>query len=131
MTATSKFFKFQFILVLLVTLPLAFSCKEKEAKDLDVTDKVEKQEPIDQWKQITDVTQTSSTNDTIAKNPAHGQPGHRCDIPVGAPLNSPPANNTITPVQGGNTNTATGNINPPHGQAGHRCDIKVGDPLPQ
>ncbi|HLF51057.1 hypothetical protein [Flavobacterium sp.] len=22
-------------------------------------------------------------------NPAHGQPGHRCDIPVGAPLNSP------------------------------------------
>ncbi len=23
-------------------------------------------------------------------NPAHGQPGHRCDIPVGAPLNSPP-----------------------------------------
>lgn len=23
-------------------------------------------------------------------NPSHGQPGHRCDIPVGAPLNSPP-----------------------------------------
>lgn len=23
-------------------------------------------------------------------NPAHGQPGHRCDISVGAPLNSPP-----------------------------------------
>ena len=22
-------------------------------------------------------------------NPPHGQPGHRCDIPVGAPLNSP------------------------------------------
>lgn len=29
---------------------------------------------------------------TTAKgmNPAHGQPGHRCDIAVGAPLNSPP-----------------------------------------
>lgn len=25
-------------------------------------------------------------------NPAHGQPGHRCDIAVGAPLNSPPGN---------------------------------------
>lgn len=25
------------------------------------------------------------------KNPAHGQPGHRCDIAVGAPLNSTPA----------------------------------------
>jgi hypothetical protein len=24
-------------------------------------------------------------------NPAHGQPGHRCDIPVGQPLNSQPA----------------------------------------
>ncbi len=23
-------------------------------------------------------------------NPPHGQPGHRCDIPVGAPLDSPP-----------------------------------------
>jgi hypothetical protein len=28
------------------------------------------------------------------KNPAHGQPSHRCDIPVGAPLNSPPATTT-------------------------------------
>ncbi|MBF6640044.1 hypothetical protein IVB69_00995 [Flavobacterium sp. J49] len=26
-------------------------------------------------------------------NPPHGQPGHRCDIAVGAPLNSPPGNN--------------------------------------
>ena len=25
-------------------------------------------------------------------NPQHGQPGHRCDIAVGAPLNSPPGN---------------------------------------
>jgi len=24
-------------------------------------------------------------------NPAHGQPGHRCDIAVGQPLNSKPA----------------------------------------
>jgi len=27
----------------------------------------------------------------VALNPAHGQPGHRCDIAVGAPLNSAPA----------------------------------------
>ncbi len=25
-------------------------------------------------------------------NPPHGEPGHRCDIPVGAALNSPPVN---------------------------------------
>lgn len=34
----------------------------------------------------------STTPAPVAKgmNPAHGQPGHRCDIAVGAPLNSPP-----------------------------------------
>lgn len=31
-------------------------------------------------------------------NPPHGEPWHRCDIAVGAPLNSPPANNTPSPV---------------------------------
>lgn len=87
-------------------------------------------------------------------NPPHGQPGHRCDIPVGQPLNSKPA--TATPAsQNINTNgnnivqidpnavspgkitldnngkqakTAPG-MNPPHGQPGHRCDIPVGQPL--
>ncbi len=87
-------------------------------------------------------------------NPPHGQPGHRCDIPVGQPLNGQPA--TATPatqnvnVSGGNTiqidpnavspgkitldnngkqvKTAPG-MNPPHGQPGHRCDIPVGQPL--
>ena len=31
-------------------------------------------------------------------NPPHGQPGHRCDIAIGAPLNSKPVQNP-TPVQ--------------------------------
>lgn len=52
-------------------------------------------------------------------NPPHGEPGHRCDIAVGAPLGgNNPMNNTAT------------NLNPPHGQPGHRCDIAVGAPLP-
>jgi hypothetical protein len=68
------------------------------------------------------------------KNPPHGQPGHRCDIPVGAPLDSkPPAPASIT-----NTTTATTTSspspaitvakgkNPPHGQPGHRCELPVG-----
>ena len=85
-------------------------------------------------------------------NPAHGQPLHRCDIAVGAPLSSPvstakntavtqqispkksqsaatdPANTTITPVV--TTPTAEG-MNPPHGQTNHRCDVAVGAPLPK
>jgi hypothetical protein len=80
---------------------------------------------------------------TAALNPAHGQPGHRCDIQVGAPLNSAPAQpttittsqqpavvipqTTTVPV----TSTTAGAKNPAHGQPGHRCDIAVGAPLPK
>jgi hypothetical protein len=74
-------------------------------------------------------------------NPQHGQPGHRCDIPVGAPLNSASTNAktttaavtskptvTMTPTTTTTVTTPKG-MNPPHGQAGHRCDIPVGSPL--
>lgn len=74
-------------------------------------------------------------------NPPHGQPGHRCDIAVGAPLNSAPSASTATPAQqittsppsattapAVKTKTAAG-MNPPHGEPGHRCDIAVGAPL--
>ncbi|KFF08990.1 hypothetical protein [Chryseobacterium luteum] len=85
------------------------------------------------------------------KNPPHGQPGHRCDIPVGQPLNVNPAAIQTAPGQNPNNaikidpnsmspgkvaidnngkqvKTAPG-MNPPHGQPGHRCDIPVGQPL--
>jgi hypothetical protein len=75
-------------------------------------------------------------------NPAHGQPGHRCEIAVGAPLNSKPAApatpaakaQPVQPVQALSqlpaavTKTAPG-MNPAHGQPGHRCEIAVGAPL--
>ncbi len=86
-------------------------------------------------------------------NPAHGQPGHRCDIAVGAPLTDvaaktsndpnsnypvvsspmeykaplPFENKTIT-LPEANTKVAAG-MNPAHGQPGHRCDIAVSAPL--
>jgi hypothetical protein len=81
----------------------------------------------------------------MALNPAHGQPGHRCDIAVGAPLNSAPATTAqpaapvqsspapatnLTPTKGViNTGAAASGLNPAHGQPGHRCDIAVGAPL--
>lgn len=34
----------------------------------------------------------------VALNPKHGEPGHRCDIAVGAPLNTQPATSTIQPA---------------------------------
>jgi hypothetical protein len=86
-------------------------------------------------------------SDTKGINPAHGQPGHRCDIAVGAPLNSAPTQQAqavqgqagqtvqVNPTQtqvvtttAAPVKTAKG-MNPPHGQPGHRCDIPVGAPL--
>jgi len=81
----------------------------------------------------------------VALNPQHGQPGHRCDIAVGAPLNAPAT--SIQPTVSATTApvTTTPNIdtkkvlpevnstgtalNPKHGEPGHRCDIAVGAPL--
>jgi hypothetical protein len=106
-------------------------------------------------------TTTVAAPAKVAKgmNPAHGQPGHRCDIPVGAPLNSPVAKPvaatstsaqsgstsqtfTVTPPQATNANAVPAllsteapkvaeGMNPAHGQPGHRCDIAVGAPLPK
>lgn len=101
------------------------------------------------------VVTTTATPVKVAKgmNPAHGQPGHRCDIPVGSPLNSPvakPATNTaqsgttsqnftVTPPPANNAVPAllsteeavVDGMNPAHGKPGHRCDIAVGAPLPK
>lgn len=101
------------------------------------------------------VVTTTATPVKVAKgmNPAHGQPGHRCDIPVGSPLNSPvakPATNTaqsgttsqnftVTPPPANNAVPAllsteeavADGMNPAHGKPGHRCDIAVGAPLPK
>ena len=71
---------------------------------------------------------------TVALNPEHGQPGHRCDIEVGAPLNLPARPNltapaTVAPLPG-QAPVAPG-TNPPHGQPGHDCAVAVGAPLPK
>lgn len=85
-----------------------------------------------------------NTTANVAVNPQHGQPGHRCDLPVGAPLSSSPkavkqlqtasqvqivSPNTPAPAKPAANNTAL--LNPQHGQPGHRCDIQVGAPLPE
>lgn len=75
--------------------------------------------------------------ENLSLNPAHGQPGHRCDLAVGAPL----VNSDGTPVPAANPQNIQSapvstapepaglKVNPAHGQPGHRCDIQVGAPL--
>ena len=106
------------------------------------------------------ITQPAKTITAKGMNPAHGEPGHRCDISVGAPLNSAPTNlakpaavngaSNITPMPTATQNSSivpalqntsistpaktasafTGKINPAHGQPGHDCKVSVGQPLP-
>ena len=99
--------------------------------------------PVAPQSNTVSVNQTQPT--APGMNPPHGQPNHRCDIPVGAPLNSKKAEATTvksTDIQttttapiaapqnnAGSTSVAAG-MNPEHGQPGHRCDIPVGAPLP-
>jgi hypothetical protein len=100
---------------------------------------------------VTTISQpVTTTSGNSGPNPAHGQPGHRCDIPVGSPLNSKPTQPTQptvvqsqpttniqptttpftpTPITPAQPTTVASGINPAHGQPGHRCDIPVGSPL--
>jgi len=87
-------------------------------------------------------------------NPPHGQPFHRCEIPVGSPLNAAPATPASTVISTGgaptlenaarlnnpqvnnptaptiaNVSGTPPKLNPPHGQPFHKCEIPVGSPL--
>ncbi len=168
--------KYRFSL-LFVTFLLVSSCKEEVETQVSTTPKeiiMPRVQPLSvaTTPSIAPVPTQTIQNTTppvmpqlvkVAKgmNPSHGQPGHRCDIAVGAPLNSPVKSNlatnttksapytitqtptppaTITPAAAASTTPALLNpnasitppgMNPPHGQAGHRCDVKVGEALPK
>lgn len=105
-------------------------------------------------------TQNLAGANKAGMNPAHGQPGHRCDIAVGASLNSPQAKKPATPgnaaittqtistpatttttqtpqaantpdILNANPTPVAAGMNPAHGQPGHQCGIAVGAPLPK
>ena len=131
-----RIFKRNLLIVpILAAVPFIFSCKDKAPEEVTPT-----QAPIESSLETTKAafqnaapTTNQAASTASGLNPAHGQPGHRCDIKVGAPLNSAAGATNATPI---NTSTpaavntgGSGMINPAHGQPGHRCDVKVGDPL--
>ena len=101
----------------------------------------------------TNAVATNNSGDKPALNPEHGQPYHRCEIQVGAPIDSAPTQNAAPAVmpqqnvstKGFNTNPISPSVapvaspsqaigpkpanNPEHGQPHHRCDLQVGAPL--
>lgn len=162
--------KKKIILVSILSSILFVSCKkEEEIKPVEETQQPSqpfsgeawlKQRVGNQGQQVQPVQQQAQqttqaqTQTAPGMNPPHGQPGHRCDIAVGAPLNSKPAQKsqpqTVTPTvtpkpneqpvmkvnskEGSATivgTTTLPGMNPPHGQEGHRCDVAVGAPLPK
>lgn len=134
----SRFNPKSFLIVLLASAPFFISCKDKET--VVETPNTVQEATLEQKKQAlqnvaptsSQTINSSSTGGDLALNPPHGQPGHDCAVPVGAPLNGS-GNSSTSPVLNKTNSvppTISGNgINPPHGQPGHRCDIKVGDPL--
>ncbi len=113
------------IAILALSLSAMVACKDEKKETEPAKDQVE----------TTETTEASKT--TAALNPEHGAPGHRCDLPVGAPLDQAASssmqqtnttiNTNVSPVrvQGGDTPT----INPPHGEPGHDCSKPVGSEL--
>ncbi|WP_310991600.1 hypothetical protein [Aequorivita marina] len=127
-------FKFKPLLALLfVSAALLTSCKDNgQATEAEAN--TPQEATLEQKKQALESVAPSSSNNAatgdVAMNPPHGQPGHSCKIPVGAPLNGSGAKNSTPIKTNSNAAPASGSgINPPHGQPGHRCDVKVGDPL--
>jgi len=57
------------------------------------------EQPVQSVEKTTAPQPTTVQNNTeVMLNPPHGQPFHRCDIPVGAPLNSQPASTNQQPA---------------------------------
>lgn len=120
------------------------SCQDGNETKKEVIETVPQEATLEQKRQqLQSVAPSSNANNAnrsataAGANPPHGQPGHRCDIPVGAPLDGSSTIKTSSgqtaPIraQSDSPVNATGKgLNPPHGQPGHRCDVKVGDPLP-
>lgn len=105
--------------ILALGVSLMVSCKDEEKKEVTPAQ--------------TEVNSTNSNAKTTASlNPEHGQPGHRCDIPVGTPLdqaktlNTAPVSTGVSPVWSKNAAPVK---NPPHGQPGHDCSVPVGADL--
>lgn len=130
------------ILLLILTIAFLISCDRKGNTKAQSSDQAGLPSPTNI--QSTDSNKTSQ----VKLNPAHGLPGHRCDLEVGAILPETPMQGNsiqttipgtstqpiaITPAQKAPVQTIVpskgAGLNPAHGQPGHRCDIAVGAPL--
>lgn len=75
------------------------SCKKEEEAATTETQTNATEATATAPKVGTTPAQTTPTGEKPALNPAHGQPYHRCDIAVGAPLDGPATQQGDSPVK--------------------------------
>lgn len=139
--------KIQSGLTLALVLFALVSCDQDSSSSDDAKENngpdVVQQEPAKEEAPVNIQTAPAAAS-TAALNPPHGEPGHDCAIPVGAPLDgsggtAQPAANvqpaaqpfTQPATQPASTSTLpAGTPNPAHGEPGHDCAVAVGAPLP-
>ncbi|MCG9971143.1 hypothetical protein [Christiangramia crocea] len=118
-----KTFKKLSITALAILSVFIYSCKDEEKKSADAEETTTTASAEEMKKEM-------SKSTDLKYNPAHGEDGHRCDLPVGAPLDQASASTTqdmsSSPVR---LKSATPKVNPPHGEPGHDCSIPVGAAL--
>lgn len=112
------------IILLCLISGLVFSCKDEEKT-------AEKEEVIAEKPSSEEMKDGMSKSADTEYNPAHGVEGHRCDLPVGAPLDKANVSNTPQQMNGSpvRLQSTTPKINPPHGEPGHDCSVPVGGEL--
>ncbi len=102
---------------------LVYSCKDEEKS-------TEKEEAVTETPSAEKMKEDMKKTAELKYNPEHGEAGHRCDLPVGAPLDKASAASTpdmkTSPVR---LQSAAPKINPPHGEPGHDCSVAVGAEL--
>ncbi|GAA4311259.1 hypothetical protein GCM10023115_33170 [Pontixanthobacter gangjinensis] len=117
-----RLYRTPIILACLLSI-LVFSCKEEDKS-------TEKEEATAQTASAEEMKKNMEKSSDLKYNPEHGEAGHRCDLPVGAPLDQ--ANASTTPEMTSSPvrlQSATPRINPPHGEPGHDCSVAVGAEL--
>ena len=117
--------------LMVVSIGLFASCRDENSDSQEEMENTTPPAPNQ------DSDTTAGNNATAAVNPAHGEAGHRCDIPVGAPLNQASSQQSSTTTQQMNQspvrvkNSSSAKINPAHGEPGHDCSVPVGAELGQ
>ncbi|WP_026933042.1 hypothetical protein [Christiangramia echinicola] len=104
---------------------LIYSCKDEEKNE-------QKEEAVTETSSSEKMKEEMAKSSDTKYNPAHGEEGHRCDLPVGAPLDqatTSSTNNTDMTTSPVRLQSATPKINPAHGEPGHDCSVPVGSEL--